>query len=113
MYDIRKNLEGTKQLYELFKPLMQSKPEGKVEDNAIANGFTRLETLYSEVSGDALPAPPATWTSEKPANNSEADKQSAFGRLYFGVGEMADETRPDSVVASMNRAAALFGLGEK
>ncbi|HEY8206150.1 MAG TPA: imelysin family protein [Myxococcaceae bacterium] len=116
MADIRDNLEGTRQAYELFEPWLESKPgaseaeSGRAVNEAIRSGFEELDVLYGRVNGDAIPRPPSTWSSENPGSNSPADLASPFGVLYTGVHGAVDPATQGSVVERMNRAAALLGF---
>jgi iron uptake system component EfeO len=105
MADIRHNLEGTQNVYTLFQPWIRSKNGGVQIDASILQGFADLQTLYGTVQGDAIPQPPATWSSENP---SATDLQSPFGMLYTGVEAAVDPNLPDSIVAHMNEAAKLL-----
>ncbi len=115
MADIRGNLEGTQKIYTLFQPWLASKrnadatQDGKATDAAIAEGFRKLGALYAGTPGDAIPAPPATWSAESP---SAADLGSPFGKLYAGVKGAADPSAKGSVVGEMNRAADILGFPE-
>jgi iron uptake system component EfeO len=108
MADIRKNLEGTEQIYAIFQPWLKTKDAAV--DQRIVAGFDRLHDAYAQVSGDAIPQPPATWKSEVPEDNSAADRETPFGRLYFTVREAVDVRRDTSIVASMNGAAVAMGF---
>jgi iron uptake system component EfeO len=123
MDDIRHNLEGTENVYKLFQPWIKSKAaptldagasadggapqNGEQIDAAIEAGFAKLQALYDSVQGDAIPQPPATWSSENP---TPADQASPFGVLYEGVLNAVDPTVPGSVVSEMNAAIVLLGF---
>ncbi len=123
MLDIRNNLAGTERVYALFQPWIQSKSaatldggaagdggaaqDGKAIDAAIEAGFAKLQALYDSVTGDAIPQPPATWSSVNPTT---ADQATPFGMLYLGVHQAVDPNQPGSVVAEMNQAAVLLGF---
>jgi iron uptake system component EfeO len=130
MADIRANLEGTEKIYALFQPWIRSKKtasadagradagaagtsdagaplDGTQIDGNIEQGFSTLQALYGMVSGDAIPQPPATWSSENP---SPTDSQTPFGVLYLGVHAAVDPNSPSSVVSQMNDAAVLLGF---
>jgi iron uptake system component EfeO len=122
MLDIRNNLAGTERVYALFQPWIQSKAaagpdgggggdagaqDGKTIDAAIEAGFAKLQALYDSVGGDAIPQPPATWSSVNPTT---ADQATPFGMLYQGVHQAVDPNQPGSVVAEMNAAAVLLGF---
>ena len=114
MTDIRDNLEGTRKIYELFKPYLKSKTnannqnlDGPKLDVAIEAGLAKLDELYAQVNGEAIPTPPATWSSESP---SAADLESDFGRLYTGIQAAVAMDSADSVVVNMNHAATVMGF---
>lgn len=115
MADIRANLEGTEKIYALFQPWILTKngpagENGKDVDRAILAGFERLRTAYGNVGGDAIPQPPATWKSEEPETNSQADKDTPFGKLFFAVHAAADIKSKTSIVSAMNGAGSLVGF---
>jgi iron uptake system component EfeO len=113
MADVRHNLEGTRRVYALFQPWIRSKPAGADGlsgpgiDDAIQQGFDGQQALYDTIGGDAIPQPPATWSSVNP---TPADLQTPFGQLYSGVVGAVDPNRAGSIVWEMNQAAVLVGL---
>jgi len=107
MADIRDNLAGTRKIFTLFQPWLQAKEAGDHIDQEISDGFDKLDTLYSAVDGDAIPAPPATWSAESP---SASDLKSPFGKLYAGVSAAVDPTSDGAIVFDMNEAASLLGF---
>lgn len=107
MNDIRWNLEGTRKIYALFSPWLRSKSGGVEIDEQIQAGFAGLSSIYGAVSGEAIPAPPATWSAEKP---SDADLATPFGRLWSGVHGAVDPAKKGSIVEQMSAASALFGF---
>lgn len=118
LQDLRNNLAGTRDFYALFKPWLRSKAgqagsdsalDGIAVDAQIETGFQSLDTLYSEVPDDAVPATPADWSS---ANPTPANAATPFGMLYIGVRDAVDPNRAGSVVEEMNLAAALLGFPE-
>ena len=118
MADIRNNLAGGQRVYALFQPWIRSKRaatdasasgDGPAIDDAIQAGFAALQAVYDGVTGDAIPQPPATWSSVNPTAD---DLATPFGMLYQGVHEAVDPERPGSVVAEMNAAAVLLGFPE-
>jgi iron uptake system component EfeO len=109
MADIRDNLAGTRRVYELFQPWLETKADGVEIDAKIVASFDDLDAAYATVSGPAIPAPPATWSSEAP---SAADLQSPFGKLYTAIQSAVDPNEPGSAVEQMNRAALTLGFDE-
>jgi iron uptake system component EfeO len=113
MADLRANLDGTKMIYGLFRGWLQSRPAaaglpaGTSVDGTIMAGFGALGTTYGAVTGDAIPAPPATWSAEAP---SAGDLQTPFGALYEAVHHAVDPTMAGSVVQNMNQGATLLGI---
>lgn len=114
MADLRANLEGTKAIYQIFQSWLVTKENptepaksGKQADGAIETGFAQLDTLYAQVSGDAIPQPPATWSAE--TTQSAADLATPFGKLYSGVHDAVNPSRDGSVVDEMNDAAVILG----
>jgi iron uptake system component EfeO len=107
MRDIRANLDGTKKIYDAFAPWIGSKDGGKDVDGKVRAAFGRFDALYAAVQGDAIPAPPPTWSAERP---SESDLGTPFGRLYAGVKDEADATKPASAAAAMNACGKVLGF---
>jgi iron uptake system component EfeO len=109
MADIRDNLTGTTTIYELFRPWLKAKPDGAPIDADVQRAFDSLDSAYSAVTGDALPQPPQTWSSESPSN---ADLDTPFGKLFTAVQNAVDPNRAGSAVDGMNRAAKELGFPE-
>jgi iron uptake system component EfeO len=108
MTDLRDNLAGTKTAYAVFQPWLLTKANGGADlDRDILAGFGRLDAAYSMVQGEAIPAPPPTWSAEMP---SAADLMTPFGQLYASVSAQVDRTKPDSVVAKLDTAGTLLGF---
>ncbi len=106
--DIRANLEGTRAVYDVFKPWILAKhnddpaKDGPARDKDIQAGFAALETAYNANAGDAMPAPPSTWSSQNP---TPADLETPFGKLFTSVKTAVDANRQGSVVHEMNAVA--------
>jgi len=114
MADLRDNLAGSKAVYAMFQPWLLSKTnpddptkDGPTIDAKIVAGLEKLDKAYSEVDGDAIPLPPATWSAENP---SAEDLATPFGKLYQVVVETVDPTLDDSVVAQMTLASDVLAL---
>lgn len=107
--DLRDNLQGTKGIYSLFQEWLLSKSSGAKIDADIQSSFATLDTTYKSLTGDALPEPSASWSSESP---SAADLQTPFGRLYSAVQKAVDPNVSGSAVDGMNRAARELGFPE-
>jgi iron uptake system component EfeO len=108
LFDLRNNREGTARVYEVFRAWIQSKEGGPASDSAIAAKLNALRDLYAN-GGDALPAVPATWSSDMP---SATDLATPFGMLWKKVHDEVDPAADDSIVAHMNRVAILLGFPE-
>jgi len=104
--DMRANLEGARATYEAFRPWLLEKGQSALDEN-IRAGFGRLQAGYDAVPGDALPRPPATWSSLNP---SDADKQTPFGKLFLLVQTEVDGTREGTLVNGLNKAAEALGI---
>ena len=126
LLDIRNNLAGIEGVYALFQPWIQSKSaatldaagdgeagdagpahDGKTIDAAIEAGFAALGAHYDSIQGDAIPPPPASWSSVNP---TASDLATPYGILYEGVHQAVDPNQAGSVVAQMNAAAVLLGF---
>jgi iron uptake system component EfeO len=105
--DLRQNMVGTRRAYELFAPWIASKPGGAALDASIRQALTDLGAAYDQIAGDAIPAPPDTWSSKNP---TAEDLATPFGTLYTRVRKAVDPNEPASVVSQMNEAAALLGF---
>jgi iron uptake system component EfeO len=105
--DLRQNMVGTRRAYDIFAPWITSKPGGAKLDAAIRQGLTELGAAYDRIEGDAIPAPPETWSSKDP---TPEDLATPFGSLYTRVRTAVDPNVPTSVVSHMNEAAALLGF---
>jgi iron uptake system component EfeO len=115
MADLRLNLMGTAGtagtttggIYGLFTPWLLSRTYGATLGAAARRAFVGLAQTYSTIDGDAIPAPPATWSSSNP---TVEDQQSTFGKLYEAVVQQVDPNRSGSAVESMNQVANALGL---
>jgi hypothetical protein len=106
--DMRSNLAGTRAIYQLFIPWLDTKPFGmNTNKNAIA-ALDSVDERYSEIPGDAVPAPPETWKAT--GQQSPADLATPFGALYSAVSQAADANRAGSAVDAMNHVAWALGL---
>jgi iron uptake system component EfeO len=107
--DLRENLKGTTGIYALFQPWLLTKAGGAAIDADIEGSFETLSSTYADFSGDAIPKPSPTWSSENP---SPADLDTPFGKLYEAVQDAVDPNVPGSAVDGMNRAAEALGFPE-
>lgn len=108
MTDLRDNLAGSRKAYAIFQPWILTKGEGgKSDDARILAGFAALDAAYAAVSGEAIPAPPATWSAEQP---TAEDLATPFGKLYAAVHTAVDPANQDSVVVHLVDAGKLLGF---
>jgi iron uptake system component EfeO len=111
MKDLRDNLDGTKTIYAMFEPWLVTKKtadgDGSTLDGQIKTGFDAVSAAYAKVTGDAIPAPPSTWSAESP---SAADLMTDFGKLYSQVRDATDPTKDGSVTFEMGKAGVLMGF---
>jgi len=107
LFDLRNNLIGTRKVYEVFRAWIATKQGGADADAKIEAGFDGLAKLYDADPGDAVPAVPATWSSDKP---SDADLATPFGTLWQQVHLAVDPHKDGSVVSEMNKTAVLLGF---
>lgn len=111
--DIHANLEGTKAVYQVFEPWVLAKQnadptkDGPGRDKQILAGFETLNVAYNVNPGDAIPAPPATWSSTHP---TPADLATPFGKLFTSVVGAVDPNVDGSVVFEMNVVADALGF---
>jgi iron uptake system component EfeO len=108
LFDLRNNLDGTKQVYELFRAWIQFK-DGSEPDHMIQGRFAALTSLYAQTPGDSLPAVPADWSSDHPTPKNLA---TPFGVLWKTLQDNVDPRADGSVVFEMNEIATLLGFPE-
>lgn len=108
LFDLRNNLDGTKTVYELFRPWIMFK-DGAEQDNMIQARFAALATVYGAVAGDQLPAVPADWTNDQP---TAANLATPFGMMWKTVHDDVNPTTDGSMVFEMNEVAVLLGFPE-
>jgi iron uptake system component EfeO len=107
MRDLRANREGCLRAYETFRPWLLSKKNGLAVDGGVMTAFARLERAYAEVPGDAIPRPPATWSS---VQTTREDLATPFGRLFTTVKRESDESVPGSLKKSLLEVAGVLEL---
>ena len=71
--------------------------------------YTALESAYGQVSGPAIPQPPADWSSEEPPADA---LKTPFGELWSAVQKAVDPNVQGSAVDGMNHAADALGFSE-
>jgi iron uptake system component EfeO len=109
LFDLRNNLDGTKQIYEVFRDWIKSKAKGADPDSMVEARFAALTALYASMPGDAIPMVPASWSSDKP---TAADLATPFGMLWKTVRDNVDPNADGSVVFEMHEIATLLGFRE-
>ena len=109
LFDLRNNLEGTRNVYHLFREWIRSKATGVRSDATLQRKFDELETLYAATTGDALPPAPQGWNSDKP---TPADLATPYGVLWQTVHDSVDPSHEGSLVFEMNHIATLLGFPE-
>jgi iron uptake system EfeUOB component EfeO/EfeM len=106
--DMRSNLAGTQDIYNLFGDWLDTKEVGMTLNSNAVQAFARLGDVYALTVGDAVPAPPSTWVNDQ--THSQAELESPFGQLYTAVVQAVDKNRPGSAVDAMNHVAWALGL---
>jgi len=109
LFDLRQNLEGTQQVYSLFRDWVHTKTAGTQSDATLQNKFDDLATLYAATTSDSLPAAPDGWSSDHP---TAANLATPFGALWQSVQKTVDPKSNGSVVSEMNHIATLLGFPE-
>jgi iron uptake system component EfeO len=110
--DLRNNLDGTQQVYDLFREWIRSKASGAPSDSKIQAWFDALSAAYaaaSSASSEALPAVPDGWC---PAEPTPENLATPFGMVWQAVHDSVDPDSESSMVFEMNQIAALLGLPE-
>lgn len=102
--DLRNNLAGTHQAYDLFREWIQSKSAAASSDQQVRDQFSSLKNVYSLTPGESLPAAPPGWN----PGNSTSD--SDFGKLWQQVHDSVDPGSRGSVVFEMKQIAELLGF---
>jgi iron uptake system component EfeO len=108
LFDLRNNLDGTKKIYELFRPWIVFK-EGAEPDGMIQGRFDALAAAYAVNAGDEIPEVPGDWSNDAPTAANLATK---FGVLWKTVHDEVNPTTDGSVVFEMNEIAVLLGFPE-
>jgi iron uptake system component EfeO len=109
LFDLRQNLEGTQEVYGLFREWVRSKAAGGESDATLQRKFDELATLYAATTSDSLPVAPDGWSSDHPTAASLA---TPFGALWESVQTSVDPKSNGSVVSEMNHIATLLGFPE-
>jgi iron uptake system component EfeO len=102
--DLRNNVMGTHQAYDLFREWIHSKSSAASSDQQVQDQFSSLKNAYAVTPGESLPAAPPGWD---PSNSTQ---DSDFSRLWQQVHNSVDPDSQGSVVFEMNRIAELLGF---
>jgi iron uptake system component EfeO len=102
--DLRNNVTGTHQAYDLFREWIHSKSSATSSDQQVQDQFSSLKNAYAVTPGESLPAAPPGWNPGNPTLDSD------FGKLWQQVHNSVDPDSRGSVVFEMNRIADLLGL---
>jgi len=106
MRDLRANLDGCVAAYRIFRPWLLNR--GKAElDARVQAGFERLKQSYDSVPGDAIPRPPALWSSLEPRREH---LETPFGKLFTVVRRETDDKHPGSLSYSLMSVADALAL---
>jgi iron uptake system component EfeO len=108
LFDLRNNLDGTKKIYELFRPWIMFR-DGSEPDGMIQGRFTALAAAYAATAGDEIPGVPGDWSNDAP---TAANLATPFGMLWNTVHVEVNPTTDGSVVFEMNEIAVLLGFPE-
>lgn len=105
--DMRANLEGGREIYAQFSEWVQSEEGGEAVDDAVYEGFDRMQAALDETPGESIPPVPETWNPDAP---SEADLATPYGQLWSVVQIESDPAADGSLVSEMAAAADLMGI---
>ena len=108
LFDLRNNLAGTRQVYNLFREWIATKDGGSDADTKIQAKLNALDALYAGTD-DALPDVPDGWSSDAP---TAEDLATPFGMIWQSVQDQVDPNADGSVVFEMNVIAGLLGFPE-
>jgi iron uptake system component EfeO len=106
--DMRINVGAGVEIFAAFQPWLKSRM-ANTQIDAIAAAFARVQTAYGRLSGDALPAIPASWNS---AQRSAADLATPYGMLWTVLHSEADLATPGGLVSGLDEAAEVLGIPE-
>ena len=104
--DLRANREGCLAAYRLFEPWLLAH-EGQVLDAKVIAGYERLRVAFDALPGDALPRPPAGWSSLDPRPEQLA---TPFGELFSIVRRETDDADPRSLAGTLMAVADALSL---
>ena len=104
--DLRANREGCLAAYKLFQPWLLARSQ-QVLDAKVLAGYERLRVAYDALPGDALPRPPADWSSLEPRPEHAG---TPFGKLFRIVQYETDDAAAGSLAASLMAVADALSL---
>lgn len=104
--DMRANLAGGLRTWQRFRPWVVARGGAELAGR-IDQRFAALQTGYSMLQGDAIPAVPEGYNPDSP---SAEHQMSPYHRLRDGIAREADPANPAGLVAEMNRAADLLAI---
>jgi iron uptake system component EfeO len=104
--DLRANRDGCLRAYRLFQPWLLAH-DGQLLDAKVLAGYERLRLAYDALPGEALPRPPAGWSSIDPLPQQLA---TSFGKLFAIVRRETDDSDPNSLAGSMMAVADALSL---
>jgi iron uptake system component EfeO len=105
--DMRANVAAAEAIYGAFQPWLRTKEGGAQTDDKIKAALAKLKEGYAKLSGDALPAVPAGWSSENPTSEQ---LMTPFGTLWTLVRFQSDPAQDGSLVFAMSEAGDILGL---
>lgn len=105
--DMRANLAGGREMYSKFRSWLMSLDGGAAIDTEVMAGFDRISSQYDSITGDAVPAVPATWN---PTSPSAEDLATPYGMLHSSLEQEADADAEGSLAHAMDRAAEALGI---
>jgi iron uptake system component EfeO len=104
--DLRANREGCVAAYNIFRPWLLARGRGDLDAQVMA-GFERLKQSYSAIPGDAIPRPPAAWSSIEPRPEHLV---TPFGKLFSVVKRETDDKQAGSLASNLMSVADALGL---
>ena len=106
LLDLRNNLTGTHEVYNLFRDWIHSKSLAQSSDRQILTQFDDLMSAYLTTPGYSLPNAPADWQDDP----SPDALRTPFGVLWQQIRDSVDPMSDGSVVSQMSRIAGLLGF---
>lgn len=107
--DMRGNLEGGVAVLEAFASEIEALPGGPERLSRLREGFARLRQAYDASPGNDLPPVPEGFSPERP---SEADRESAYGRLFVLLAHESDPEADRSLAFEVRATGRAMGISE-